>query len=140
MWINLPRRSKFSPPGFKMLWAETLPHRVITAADTGATAEVTLIAGSLDGFDSPPSPPTHSYASEADSLVLVATVKLSAGERSSQGPTGPQPRRRLHDRRRAATPTARRVAAAWPPRGRRVAATRWPRNYGRHVTAMAVRP
>lgn len=74
IWINLPRRSKMVEASFKMLWAEQLPR-----APAAEEADVALIAGELPGFQSPPSPPPNSYASDPSSDVLVLTVKLKAG-------------------------------------------------------------
>jgi hypothetical protein len=78
IWINLPRRTKFAEPSFKMLWAEDLSAKVFADSATGASAEVQLVAGTLPGFAQPPSPPPDSYASEARSDVLIVSVRLSA--------------------------------------------------------------
>lgn len=81
IWINLPKRTKMSPPCFKMFWGEDLPSRVLSDGASGASAEVTLVAGALPGLEKPPAPPPDSYASDAAAAVLVATVKISAGGR-----------------------------------------------------------
>lgn len=78
VWINLPRRTKMSPPSFKMLWAESLPAPQ-TFGPAGTSPEVALIAGNLNGFGIAPAPPPDSYASDPASDVLVVTVKLPAG-------------------------------------------------------------
>lgn len=77
IWINLPRRSKMAQPSFKMLWAESIPTKCIEHA--GRTAEVSLITGTLDGWERPPDPPPQSYASDPESAVMILTIKLTDG-------------------------------------------------------------
>eukprot|EP00933_Yihiella_yeosuensis_P065479 TRINITY_DN69318_c0_g1_i1.p1 TRINITY_DN69318_c0_g1~~TRINITY_DN69318_c0_g1_i1.p1 ORF type:complete len:241 (-),score=56.41 TRINITY_DN69318_c0_g1_i1:66-788(-) len=76
IWINLPKRSKMVEPSFKMFWAEDLPQ---PGTGSARGSEVALIAGTLPGFEAPPSPPPDSYASDPASDVLVITVKLAPG-------------------------------------------------------------
>ena len=79
IWINLPKASKMVSPSFKMLWAEELSSKVIADGQSGASAEVVLVAGHLPGFAKPPAPPVDSYAGPVEHAVLVVTLKLAAG-------------------------------------------------------------
>ena len=75
IWLNLPRSHKMVEPHFSMLWHEVLPtHR--ERNESGATAEVTLIAGAL-GSTSAPHPPPKSWASSPGSEVAIWTIRLS---------------------------------------------------------------
>ena len=56
-----------------MFWAEDLGN--VQQADG---TEIALIAGSLPGFNSPPTPPPNSYASDPASDVMVLTLKIPA--------------------------------------------------------------
>merc|ERR1719201_1359508 len=74
IWINLPRAKKMVEPSYKMLWAEQLPQI------RGNGVELDLIAGALPGMGTPPAPPPHSYATQPQADVLVATVTISHGK------------------------------------------------------------
>ena len=81
IWINLPRNDKFAEPHFSMLWHDSIPHlvhRTGTDAGTGAVAEITVVAGALEGHV-PPSPPPKSWASHADSDVAIWHLRLEPG-------------------------------------------------------------
>jgi quercetin 2,3-dioxygenase len=76
IWLNLPAADKLAPPHFKMLWASNIPKlRLIDAAQR--VAEVTVVAGQLDGVRAPAAPP-HSWASRADSDVAIWSIRLEA--------------------------------------------------------------
>jgi redox-sensitive bicupin YhaK (pirin superfamily) len=77
IWLNLPREDKLVEPHFAMLWDEDIP-RVVVTDDEGRTAEVTVIAGRLDGRR-PASPPPRSWASRPDTDVAIWHVRLDAG-------------------------------------------------------------
>ena len=89
IWLNLPARSKMCEPHFTMFWAGDIPHRVF-ASEGGATTEVAVIAGRLEG---PPSsggaadiaealaPPPDSWASQAEADVAIWTLRLQPGAR-----------------------------------------------------------
>jgi quercetin 2,3-dioxygenase len=77
IWVNLPRADKMAPPHFSMLWAEDIPHIVHVDAD-GHTAEITVIAGVLEGHV-PPAAPPHSWASRNDSDMAIWHVRLEPG-------------------------------------------------------------
>jgi len=78
MWIMLPKASRMAPPNFKMLWNHDIPVKRF-AFGPDAAATVRLVAGRLEGWDAPPSPPKDSYASDPRSNVLIVTVELDAG-------------------------------------------------------------
>lgn len=77
IWLNLPAEDKLVPPHFGMLWNHDIPRCVFTNPNA-RRAEVTLIAGELDG-KRPPAPPPHSWAARADTDVAIWTLKLEAG-------------------------------------------------------------
>ena len=52
LWLNLPKKSKFVEPHFKMLWGETIPKIQIQDAN-GKTTSIELTAGSCLLYTSP---------------------------------------------------------------------------------------
>ena len=78
IWLNLPARSKMSPPHFTMLWADRIP-RLVHADGDGRKTEVAVIAGTLAGADAPLAPPPDSWAAQADSDVAIWTVTMEPG-------------------------------------------------------------
>lgn len=48
LWLNLPAKSKFVEPDYKMLWKEDLP-QVVIGDKSGEQVKVKLIAGSFEG-------------------------------------------------------------------------------------------
>ena len=74
IWINLPAEDKLVPPHFKMLWAADIP-RLEEQDSNGRTAEITVVAGEVNG-SSPPAPPPHSWAAQADHDVAIWHVRL----------------------------------------------------------------
>ncbi len=87
IWLNLPARNKMVPAHYKMLWREQIPTVHTTDAD-GRGVEVTVVAGPLHDA-TPPSPPPHSWASEAGSDVAIWTISLEPGARWTV-PAAPQ--------------------------------------------------
>jgi redox-sensitive bicupin YhaK (pirin superfamily) len=85
IWLNLPAEDKLADPYFEMLWDRDLP-RVTSTGDDGATAEVVVIAGALDGRI-PPAPPPRSWASRPDAEVAIWHVRLDAGAAVRLPPT-----------------------------------------------------
>lgn len=77
IWVNLPKVDKMAEPYFSMLWDNTIP-RVVSVNDTGAVAEVTVLAGQLSGR-TPPSPPPNSWASRAEADVAIWHIRLEPG-------------------------------------------------------------
>ncbi|MFL1897241.1 pirin family protein [Aquimarina sp. 2-A2] len=77
IWLNLPKKSKFVAPHFKMLWHEDIP--IVTKQDTnGLKTTVTLIAGTLNGVTAPDSAP-DSWASDPNNNVAIWTVVMEPG-------------------------------------------------------------
>jgi redox-sensitive bicupin YhaK (pirin superfamily) len=77
IWLNLPAEDKLVEPYFTMLWDGDVPRRVVTD-DEGRTAEVTVIAGDLDGVEAP-APPPSSWAARPEAEVAIWHVRLDPG-------------------------------------------------------------
>lgn len=76
IWLNLPKRSKFVQPHFKMLWEENIP--VLKETDNnGLTTEVNVIAGDLKSTHAL-EPTPDSWAAVASNHVSILTIKLEA--------------------------------------------------------------
>lgn len=69
IWLNLPAANKMVDPYFSMVWAADIPKVQAHGA------EITVIAGSLDGADAP-APPPDSWAAAAGSDVAVWHVRI----------------------------------------------------------------
>ena len=94
IWLNLPAADKMVPPHYKMLWSEQVP--TIDALDArGLAVSVTLVAGGLEG-QAPPSPPPHSWASQADSDVAIWMIRLAGGASWTVPPARPGSSRTLY--------------------------------------------
>ncbi len=80
IWLNLPAEDKLVEPHFTMLWSEGIPRRRFTdaSAASGASTEVTVIAGQLEGERAPP-PPPRSWAARADADVAIWSIRMDAG-------------------------------------------------------------
>ncbi|HVW30296.1 MAG TPA: pirin family protein [Polyangiaceae bacterium] len=76
IWLNLPRSDKLVAPHFSMLWDAEIPR--VVHEEGGRKAEVTLIAGSLEGRVAK-APPPHSWASRADSDVAIWCIRMDGG-------------------------------------------------------------
>lgn len=81
IWVNLPAADKMAEPHFSMLWGETLP-RIVHTSESGARAELVVVAGSIEGH-TPPAPPPRSWASRESSEVAIWTIRLEPGARLS---------------------------------------------------------
>jgi len=79
IWLNLPRSNKFAEPHFKMLWAPQIPKRLFADA-AGRETEVVVVAGSIDDLRAP-APPPDSWAAQAESDVVIATLRMAPGAR-----------------------------------------------------------
>lgn len=77
IWLNLPSQDKLVDPYFTMLWARDIP-KVRLTDDAGRVAEVTVIAGELDGHRPPPPPPS-SWASHPEADVAIWHICLDPG-------------------------------------------------------------
>ena len=74
IWLNLPRKSKFAPPHFTMLWNEKIP-RVEVKDEQGRRTNITVIAGAF-GDAKPLNPPPDSWASNPDSHLAIWTLRM----------------------------------------------------------------
>ncbi|MEP0984553.1 pirin family protein [Ekhidna sp.] len=72
IWLNLPARSKFVEPHYKMLWSEDIP---IHKTDD---AEVTIVAGDFNETKSLDTTP-DSWASDPENGVAVWLIKIKEG-------------------------------------------------------------
>lgn len=69
IWLNLPRRSKFVEPHYKMLWAEDIPVHATN------DAEVTIVAGDFNETKSLDTTP-DSWAADPENGVAVWLIKI----------------------------------------------------------------
>jgi len=76
IWLNLPSSDKLVEPHFTMLWDRNIPR--VVHDEEGRKAEVTVVAGRLEGRVPPP-PPPHSWASRPDSDVAIWCIRMEAG-------------------------------------------------------------
>jgi len=72
IWLNLPKRSKFVEPHYKMLWAEDIP---VHQTDT---TTVKVIAGDFGDTESL-KPTPESWASQSENQVAVWLIRLNEG-------------------------------------------------------------
>jgi quercetin 2,3-dioxygenase len=75
IWLNLPRTDKMVDPYFSMLWKPSIPKQTLLD-DEGRATELAVIAGSYQGMDPAPPPPS-SWAAKADHDVAIWTIKLA---------------------------------------------------------------
>lgn len=71
IWLNLPQKSKFADPHFKMLWHEDIP--IVEAENT----KVKIIAGDFSGTKAPNSTP-DSWAAESENEVAIWNIHIDA--------------------------------------------------------------
>lgn len=71
IWLNLPKKSKFADPHFKMLWHEDIP--IIKMEK----ATVTVIAGNFNDITAL-APPPDSWASEPENKVAIWSILIEA--------------------------------------------------------------
>ena len=74
IWLNLPKKSKFAEPTFKMLWRETIPKFVSKDVD-GNKVEIDVIAGKIEDAKAP-EPPKDSWASDEKNAVAIWNIKM----------------------------------------------------------------
>lgn len=74
LWLNLPKKNKFAPPEFRMLWAEEIPK---IEKDNGRV-RISVMAGEYEGHV-PPSAPKNSWANEPGSDLAIWLFDLKAG-------------------------------------------------------------
>jgi len=77
IWLNLPARSKFVEPHFKMLWRDEIP--VFSNKDSsGKTTNIHIIAGGLEDKEAP-KPAPDSWAADQKNEVGIWLIKMEAG-------------------------------------------------------------
>jgi redox-sensitive bicupin YhaK (pirin superfamily) len=77
IWVNLPKVDKFVEPHFSMFWHEEIP-KVVFGAPGEPLAEVTVVAGELEGRRAP-APPPHSWAARPESDMALWTIRMQPG-------------------------------------------------------------
>lgn len=77
IWLNLPAKSKFTSPDYKMLWAEEIPV-IKKSNEKGNVATIQLIAGTFEEYHSLP-PTSASWAADANHHVGIQLVELEPG-------------------------------------------------------------
>jgi len=76
IWLNLPKKSKFVKPDFKMLWGENIP-KVESIDTSGKKTLVEVIAGNVGG-NRAPSPPSDSWAAAEENDVAIWNIRMEA--------------------------------------------------------------
>jgi redox-sensitive bicupin YhaK (pirin superfamily) len=77
IWLNLPKKNKYTDPHFAMLWSETIP--IIEEKDAaGKSTFVKVMAGSIGAVKAPASTP-ESWAADPENEVGIWTIKMDAG-------------------------------------------------------------
>jgi redox-sensitive bicupin YhaK (pirin superfamily) len=93
--LNLPAADKLVEPYFTMSWDGDIPVVRVEDAD-GRVAEITVIAGALDGHAAP-APPPDSYAAHPEADIAILHVRLEPGARWILPPAaGPETARVLY--------------------------------------------
>ena len=76
IWLNLPSKSKFVKPNFKMLWNETIP-KIEEIDANGKKTLIEVFAGNYKKHKAP-NPTPNSWAANPDNHVSVLTIKMHA--------------------------------------------------------------
>jgi redox-sensitive bicupin YhaK (pirin superfamily) len=74
IWLNLPKKDKFTDPHYKMLWSEDVPDITVTDAD-GNESRVRIVAGSYQGQDAL-SPSPASWAQDKSHRVRILVIRM----------------------------------------------------------------
>jgi quercetin 2,3-dioxygenase len=77
IWLNLPSKSKFTEPAYKMLWSEDIPVIQVPGPDNSKTT-VSIISGSLNGTRSL-DPCPDSWAADRNNNVGIFLLKMEPG-------------------------------------------------------------
>jgi len=76
IWLNLPQKSKFTEPHFKMLWKDMIP--IVTEEDSeGRETIIDVIAGAFNGAEAP-QPTPESWAADPEHGIMILTIKMEA--------------------------------------------------------------
>lgn len=76
IWLNLPKKSKFVEPHFKMLWSENIP-TIVETDETGKKTIIDIVAGNLNDTNAP-QPTPDSWAADTQNDVAIWTIKMEA--------------------------------------------------------------
>ena len=76
IWLNLPKKSKFVEPHFKMLWNDIIPKYEYTD-QSGLKTMVDVIAGKINNTTAP-TPAPDSWAADISNEIGVWTIKMDA--------------------------------------------------------------
>ncbi len=79
IWLNLPSKDKMAPAHFSLFWSSDIP-KVLETDSQGREAEITLVAGELNGVRAP-SPPPHSWAYNPAHDVAIWFIRLVPGRK-----------------------------------------------------------
>jgi len=100
IWLNLPAHNKMAAPHFTMFWSQDMARRqTIDAA--GRCTEVVVIAGRLGDESDAASlaaahaPPPDSWAAQAESDVVICTIRMAPGARWTLPAAAQQDTRRM---------------------------------------------
>lgn len=74
LWFNLPSKSKFVEPDYKMLWKEDIPE-IIIGEHEGQKVKLNLITGTYNGIDSLKSTP-DSWAYAEENHVGIMLIEM----------------------------------------------------------------
>lgn len=77
IWLNLPKKDKFTEPHYKMLWAEDIPV-IEEANDNGKKSSIMLVAGKYKSVKAL-EPAPASWANDEKNLVNIWVVTMEAG-------------------------------------------------------------
>ncbi|MDX1349345.1 MAG: pirin family protein, partial [Putridiphycobacter sp.] len=76
IWINLPSRSKFVEPYYKMLWKEDIP-KIVERDNDGKKTQIEVYAGAYKSRQAP-QPTPNSWAANPENGVAILSVKMEA--------------------------------------------------------------
>ena len=76
LWLNLPKKSKWVSPHFKMLWNEDIPQHSFKD-EQGKSITIKLISGDYQNIQAPASAP-DSWASDPENKVAIWLITLEA--------------------------------------------------------------
>ena len=76
LWLNLPKRSKFVEPHFKMLWQKDIPSIQLKEAN-GRITQIEVIAGNFQNYQAL-EPTPDSWAADKANEVGIYTIQIDA--------------------------------------------------------------
>lgn len=76
IWLNLPKKDKFTVPRYHMFWAEDIPE-VVVIAENGRKSIVRVITGSYQQIQVP-SPSPASWVADPQNQVRILLIRMEA--------------------------------------------------------------